>query len=55
MKSTISEMKYMLEGINSRLDEGEDWISNLEDKITENTQAEPQKEKKKELKKMRPI
>ena len=34
-----------LEGINSRLDEAEDQISNLEDKVEENTQAEQQKGK----------
>ena len=31
-------MKNALEGINSRLDEEEDWISKLEDKVEENNQ-----------------
>ena len=30
-------MKTTLEGINSRLDESEDQISDLEDKVAENT------------------
>lgn len=33
-----------LEWINSRLDEGKDWISDLEDKKTVSTQGEQQKE-----------
>ena len=44
MKNTISEMKNMLEGINSRL-KGGDRISNLEDRGEENTQLQQQKEK----------
>ena len=32
MKNTISELNTV-EGIKSRLDEGEDWISELEDKV----------------------
>ena len=38
MKSAITEMKNILGGINSRLDEAGDQISNLEDKLAENTQ-----------------
>ena len=37
-------MKNSLKEIN-RLDEAEDQISSLEDKIAENTQSEPEKEK----------
>ena len=33
MKNAISEMKTTLEGIKSSLDEAEDWISDLEDKV----------------------
>ena len=40
-------MKNILEGINSRLDEAEDWISDLEDRVTENTQLEQENENKK--------
>ena len=46
MKNTMSEMKSTLEGINSRLDEAEDWINHLEDKIAENIQSEQQKRKR---------
>ena len=35
-----------MEEINSRLDEAEDGISGLEDKVEKNTQAEQQKEKR---------
>ena len=33
MNNTIWKMKNALEGMYSRLDEAEDWISNLEDKV----------------------
>ena len=46
IKNAISEIKNPLEGINSRLDEAEDWISDLEDNAEKNTQAEQQKEKR---------
>ena len=39
-------MKNTLEGINSRLNETEDQISNLEDKAAEIIQSEQQKEKR---------
>ena len=42
MKNTVSEMKNTLEGITIRPDEAEDWISELEDKVERNTQAEKQ-------------
>ena len=51
MKNTISEMKSILEGIN-RVDETKDWISNIEDRVAEDTQLE-QQQKKKESKKMK--
>ena len=47
MKNTIYEIKNKTpEGIISRLDEAEDWISELEDKVERNTQVEhlPKKE-----------
>ena len=37
-------MKNTLEGLNSRLDEAEDQIRDLEDKVAENTQSEQKKE-----------
>ena len=46
MKTTLTEMKDTLQGINSRVDEAEDQIRDLEDERAENTQSEHQKEKK---------
>ena len=46
MKNTINEIKNSLEGINSRITEAEEWISDLEDKIVEITTAEQNKEKR---------
>ena len=45
-KDRITEMKNNLQGINSRLDEAEDKISDLEYKEVENTQLEYQKAKR---------
>ena len=42
----ITEMKNALEGFNSRLDDVEEPISELEDKTMELTQIEKQKEKR---------
>ena len=36
----------MVEGIKSRLNEAEDWVSELEDKVEKNTQNEEEKEKR---------
>ena len=36
---TITEIKNTLEVINRRLDDTEEWISELEDKVVEMTQA----------------
>ena len=46
MKNTISEIKNKLEGIAIRMDEAEDWISELEDKVDRNTHLEQQTWKK---------
>ena len=35
MKNTITEMKSTLEGINNRIHEIEEWISELEDRMVE--------------------
>ena len=43
---TIIEMKNTLEGIYSRLNDTEQWISELEDKVVEINQAVQKKEKK---------
>ena len=37
MNNTINEIKNSLQGINSRINEAEEWISDLEDKIVEIT------------------
>ena len=46
MNNTINEIKHSLEGINSRITEAEEWLSDLEDKIVEITTAEQNKEKR---------
>ena len=46
MNNTITEMKTTLEGINSRITEAEEWISDLEDKTVEITTTEQNKEKR---------
>ena len=44
-KNTINEIKNTLEGINSRITQAEEWISDLEDRMVEITAAEQNKEK----------
>ena len=44
-EETITEMKNTLEGISSRLEDAEEQISNLEDRLAEITQLKQQKEK----------
>ena len=46
--TTINEIKIFLEGINSRISEAEEQISDLEHKIVEITTTEQSKEKKNE-------
>ena len=46
MNNTITEMKGTLEGINSRITEAKEWISDLEDRMVEFTAAEQNKEKR---------
>ena len=46
MNNTINEIKIFLEGINSRITETEERISDPEDKIVEITTAEQNKEKR---------
>ena len=46
MNDTISEMKTILEGINSRITEAEERIGDLEDRMVEFTAAEENKEKR---------
>ena len=46
MNNTITEMKITLEGINSRITEAGEWISDLEDRMVEFTASEQNKEKR---------
>ena len=46
MNNTITEIKNSLEGINSRITEAEEWISDLEDKKVRITTTEQNKEKR---------
>ena len=46
MNNTINEIKISLDGINSRITEAEERISDLEDKIVEKTTADQNKEKR---------
>ena len=46
IKNIITEMKNALEGINSRLNDTEEWISELEDRLVEITDAEQKKRMK---------
>ena len=46
MNNTITEMKNTLEGINSRITEAEEQISDLEDRMVEFTATEHNKEKR---------
>ena len=46
MNNKINEIKNSLEGINSRITEAEEWISDLKGKIVEITTTEQNKEKR---------
>ena len=47
MNNTVTESKNTLEGINSRISEAEEWISELEDKMVEITSEEQNKKNEK--------
>ena len=47
MKNTKTEMKNTLEGINSRLNDTEEWITKLEDRVVEITATEEKTKKNK--------
>ena len=47
MKKAITEVKNTLGGINSRLHDTEEWISELKDRVVEIIDAEQKKEKMK--------
>ena len=44
LNNTINEIKNSLEGLNSGINEAEEWICDLEDKIVEITTTEQKKE-----------
>ena len=46
MNNTITEIKNTPEGINSRISEAEEWMSELEDKMVEITSEEQNKVKR---------
>ena len=46
--NTLTEMKHTLEGINSRITEAEEQISELEDRVVEITATEQNTEKRNE-------
>ena len=46
MNNVITEIKSTLEGINSRITEAEDWISEVEVRMVEINEVERKKEKK---------
>ena len=48
MDNTINDIKNSLEGINSRITEVEEWITDQKDKTVEITTTEQNKEKKNE-------
>ena len=45
MKNSITEILENTRGINSRLKEAEEWISDMEDRVMERNQAEEEREK----------
>ena len=47
MNNTITEMKNTLEGINSKITEAEEWISDLEERMVEIAASEQRKKNEK--------
>ena len=46
LKDTTAEMKNTVEKINSGLEDSEEWIRDLEDRVVETSQTAEEKEKK---------
>ena len=46
MQNTIKEIKNLLEATNSRIQEAEEWINEVEDRLVEITDAEWKREKR---------
>lgn len=40
MKSSVTDIKNILEGINSRLENAEEWISDQEDRVMDSNQGD---------------
>ena len=47
MKNTVTEIKNKLWGNNSRLNDTEEWINELEERVVRITEAEKKKDEKK--------
>ena len=48
LKTTITKVKTIVGGINSRSDDAEEWINDLEVRVVKITESEQQKEKRNE-------
>ena len=46
MKSAINEIGNRLDAMNSRLEEAEEWISDLDDKVMESEESKPKRERR---------
>ena len=46
MKNTINEIGNRIDGMNNRLEQVEEWISDLEDKTMESNEAEQMRERR---------
>ena len=46
VKKSTTKIKHTLDGIHSKLQEAEEWISDLKDTVMESNQAEQEREKK---------
>ena len=51
MKNSVAEIKNKLDGINRRLEEAEEWVSDLEDRMMESNQSEQERKKNSKKKK----
>lgn len=43
MKNTITSMKYALEGVTGRIDDTEEWVRDVEDRVVVITQTKQKK------------
>ena len=47
IKNAVTEMQTQMDDMTMKMDEAEEWISDIEDKITQNNEAEKKKGGKK--------